>query len=159
VLRRRQCLASLYSCGSVSGLLSSVLPGARGWFGKLATIAETQWRQDWIDTPSKRSLLEWRLPKRPPKLLPFLVNNYGTEYKAAAEGLAAAKRVTRGAGPEALATVKQIRFGASEIIACGLTAFCVCTSNRMHACSPVDVCDCPHVSATVHMCVFATTWG
>ena len=108
------CLASLYSCGSVSGLLSAVLPGTRGWFGKLEAIAETQWRPDWVSNPSKASLLPWRLPAHPPKLLPILVNNYGTEYKAAAEGLQVAKRATRGAGAAALATVKQIRFGASQ---------------------------------------------
>ena len=108
------CLASLYSCGSVSGLLSSVLPGERGWLGKHEAVSSVQWRDDWVQNPSKQSLLAWRLPKPKPRLLPILVNNYGTEYKAAADGLEAAKRATRGAGAEALHTVKQIRFGASQ---------------------------------------------
>ena len=37
------CQASLYSCGSVYGLLNSVLPGESGWFGKHARISKKQW--------------------------------------------------------------------------------------------------------------------
>lgn len=110
------CLASLYSCGSISGLLSAVLPGVKGWFGKHALIAGTQWHPEWVADSNKQGLLSWRLPKDPPKLLPILVNNYGVEYKAADEGLNAAKRATRGAGAALLHDNKQIRFGASQFL-------------------------------------------
>jgi len=69
------CQASLYSCGSVYGLLTSVLPGENGWFGKHARISNKQWsgKTDLAPEP------EWRLPKDQPKLLPILITNYDQE--------------------------------------------------------------------------------
>lgn len=68
--------ASLYSCGSVFGLLTSVLPGATGWFGKLERIANKQWPAAGLG-PDKGWWTAWRLPKHAPRLLPFMVTNYG----------------------------------------------------------------------------------
>lgn len=70
------CQASLYSCGSVYGLLHSVLPGKGGWFGKHKRIADKQWSQA---HPIDARYEIWRLPKDVPKLLPILINNYGLE--------------------------------------------------------------------------------
>ena len=67
------CQASLYSCGSVYGLLTSVLPGENGWFGKHARISNKQWTGNTDLEP------EWRLPKDQPKLLPILITNYDRE--------------------------------------------------------------------------------
>ena len=67
------CQASLYSCGSVYGLLTSVLPGENGWFGKHARISNKQWSSNTDLAP------EWRLPKDQPKLLPILITNYDRE--------------------------------------------------------------------------------
>jgi hypothetical protein len=72
------CTAGLYSCGSIYGLLSSVLTGPTGWLVKHSEIANKQWGRD------SRDPLDYRLPKRPPKLLPILVNNYACTNKPAA---------------------------------------------------------------------------
>jgi len=74
------CQASLYSCGSIYGMLTSVLPGPNGWFGKHTRLAAEQWA-DKTD-----EYISWRLPREPPKLLPILVNNYGMEIVTTKEG-------------------------------------------------------------------------
>jgi len=71
-------MASLYSCGSVFGLLTTVLPGEKGWFGKHRAITEAWDRElaesdeDGIDDGFELCML----PAQPPTLLPFLVQNY-----------------------------------------------------------------------------------
>lgn len=70
------CNASLYSAGSVQGLLSSVLPGDDGWLGLHKKITE-KWR-DASGAPKAEveSLKEWLLPQTAPYLLPIMVSNY-----------------------------------------------------------------------------------
>lgn len=70
------CIASVYSCGSVYGLLTSVLTGPKGWLKRHERIAEAQW--DRQNEPTER-LKPWRLPAKPPKLLPILGNNYSVD--------------------------------------------------------------------------------
>jgi len=71
------CCASLYSCGSVAGLLNNVLPGTKGWLGKHAVISQVQYNPVWI--AENANMLAHRLPEQKPKLLPILVNSYGLE--------------------------------------------------------------------------------
>ena len=87
------CQASLYSCGSVYGLLTSVLPGEGGWFGKHERISKKQWSGGLDDDDLAP---EWRLPKDQPKLLPILITNYEREVL------------------QADAEKKQIRFAPSQ---------------------------------------------
>ena len=70
------CNASLYSCGSIYGLLETVLPGQEGWLGAHKRFAE-QWGPVWEQTEMGKRLLPFCLPRTPPKLLPILVTNYG----------------------------------------------------------------------------------
>merc|ERR1711998_330146 len=70
------CMASLYSAGTVQGLLSSVLPGENGWLGLHEKITK-QWRDANGDPKAEvASLAEWLLPRTAPYLLPFMVSNY-----------------------------------------------------------------------------------
>ena len=94
------CQASLYSCGSVYGLLTSVLPGEGGWFGKHERISKKQWYND--DLPP-----EWRLPKNQPKLLPILVTNYDREVKQAERGKSTEKKQIRFAPSQFLFTLRK----------------------------------------------------
>jgi cellulose biosynthesis protein BcsQ len=88
------CQASLYSCGSVYGLLTSVLPGENGWFGKHERISKKQadpnFEPDDLAGPAP---LEWRLPKNQPKLLPILVTNHAREVMPAESGKPAEKQI------------------------------------------------------------------
>lgn len=70
------CMTSLYSCGSVYGLLTSVLTGPNGWLKNHERIAGAQW--DPQNELTER-LKQWRLPAKPPKLLPILGNNYSVD--------------------------------------------------------------------------------
>ena len=70
------CMASLYSAGSVEGMLSSVLPGDDGWLGLHKKISE-KWRDaSGAPKPEVASLKEWLLPQTAPELLPIMVSNY-----------------------------------------------------------------------------------
>ena len=70
------CMASLYSAGSVEGMLSSVLPGDDGWLGLHKKISE-KWRDaSGAPKPEVASLKEWLLPQTAPYLLPIMVSNY-----------------------------------------------------------------------------------
>ena len=66
--------ASLYSCASVHGLLSTVLSGAEGWLKKFNDLSRQQWEPRYIR--DDKDLVNWRFPKDPVKVLPFLINNY-----------------------------------------------------------------------------------
>ena len=73
------CQAGLYSAGSIHGLLNTVLPGRRGWFGVHKTITN-HWREpDGTPNQEAASSHQWLLPPQPPKLLPILITNYGLE--------------------------------------------------------------------------------
>ncbi len=76
------CNAALYSAGSIHGLLSTVLPGRRGWFGTHNEITE-HWRdQDGNPSQEEREAVrsaQWLLPAESPKLLPILITNYALE--------------------------------------------------------------------------------
>lgn len=65
--------------GSIYGLFETVLPGPWGWLGAQKRFAEKQWDPRWEKSDIGSRLLRFRLPKEPPKLLPILVTNYGTE--------------------------------------------------------------------------------
>lgn len=76
------CMASLYSAGSVSGLLTSVLPGEEGWLGLHDKITH-RWREaDGTPKAEIAGLKEWLLPASPPVLLPILVSNYPMGLKS-----------------------------------------------------------------------------
>ena len=73
------CQAGLYSAGSVHGLLNTVLPGPRGWFGA-HKIINSRWRDETGEPITEAvNSRQWLLPKVPPKLLPILITNYGLE--------------------------------------------------------------------------------
>ena len=70
------CMASLYSAGSIKGLLSSVLPGEDGWLGLHEKITD-RWREEDGEPKAEiAGLKEWLLPATAPVLLPILVSNY-----------------------------------------------------------------------------------
>ena len=70
------CMASLYSAGSIEGLLSSVLPGDDGWLGLHEKITH-RWREEGGEPKAEiAGLKEWLLPATAPVLLPILVSNY-----------------------------------------------------------------------------------
>ena len=70
------CMASLYSAGSIKGLLSSVLPGDDGWLGLHEKITH-RWREEGGEPKAEiAGLKEWLLPATAPVLLPILVSNY-----------------------------------------------------------------------------------
>jgi cellulose biosynthesis protein BcsQ len=81
---------SIYSCGSVHGLLTSVLTGEEGWLKKHEAIVDYQ-KKKVKKREADDDIMEWLLPASPPKMLPILVNNYsldtykGKEYMHLAE--------------------------------------------------------------------------
>ncbi|KAL1506926.1 hypothetical protein AB1Y20_007790 [Prymnesium parvum] len=85
------CNASLYSCGSIYGLLTTVLPGQAGWLGFHQRLAAHQWDPAWASALSS-TMLPFRLPKDPPQLLPILVTNYGMELRHTVAASSSAKR-------------------------------------------------------------------
>ena len=100
------CMASLYSAGSVAGLLSSVLPGDDGWLGLHDKITR-RWREDDGEPKAEiAGLREWLLPSSPPVLLPILVSNYPMGLKSDSmkcEPIPGARRRRGGAQPPSLA--------------------------------------------------------
>ncbi len=76
------CMASLYSAGSISGLLTSVLPGEEGWLGLHEKISK-RWREADLEPKAEiASLKEWLLPAGAPQLLPIMVSNYAMGLKS-----------------------------------------------------------------------------
>ena len=76
------CMASLYSAGSISGLLTSVLPGENGWLGLHEKITK-QWHDDeFKPKPEVAKLHDWLLPTTAPQLLPIMVSNYAMGLKS-----------------------------------------------------------------------------
>ena len=76
------CLPSLYSAGSIHGLLTTVLPGKKGWLGVHRTITDHWYEENGMVKEEEAEAEEnpdWLLPKDPPKLLPILINNYPLE--------------------------------------------------------------------------------
>ena len=76
--------------GSIYGLFETVLPGPAGWLGAQKRLAEQQWDPLWEKRDIASRMLRFRLPKEPPKLLPILVTNYGTENEDIDKVVAAA---------------------------------------------------------------------
>ena len=70
------CMASLYSAGSIAGLLTSVLPGENGWLGLHAKITKEWYDEQFNVKPEVMELRDWLLPATPPQLLPIMVSNY-----------------------------------------------------------------------------------
>ena len=70
---------SIYSCGSVHGLLTSVLTGDKGWLKKHADIVAHQQDVEDESEDRKKAITPWHLPTAPPKMLPILVNNYSRD--------------------------------------------------------------------------------
>ena len=78
------CMASLYSAGSVNGLLSTVLPGNDGWLGIHDKITKLWRESDDNRTPKTlvRGLEDWMLPATAPQLLPIMISNYPMGFKS-----------------------------------------------------------------------------
>lgn len=109
------CNASLYSCGSVYGLLETVLPGDDGWFGFHTRLSNKHWDGVWEKSTIGQRLLPFRLPREPPQLLPILVNNYGLQ--ASAELFASALGNKRRKMEEPVGeTVKHVYFQPSQFV-------------------------------------------
>ena len=91
------CMASLYSAGSIAGLLTSVLPGENGWLGLHAKITK-EWHDEQFNVkPEVMELRNWLLPATPPQLLPIMVSNYamgepGEDMKAEPKIIGARKK-------------------------------------------------------------------
>jgi len=112
------CIASPYSCGSVYGLLTSILPGPEGWLGKHDLISRVQWDPKWEAEEKNEGYLPFRLPRVAPKLLPILVTNYGIEVvEVSPEPEPPTGKVNLSPeAPEPHAPTKQIGFSASQFI-------------------------------------------
>ena len=92
------CLASLYSAGSIAGLLTSVLPGDDGWLGLHAKITAL-WRDKDNGLEPKADfadLADWLLPKTAPALLPITVSNYAMGLKSESMKMEPARPAKRG---------------------------------------------------------------
>lgn len=120
------CQAALYSAGSVHGLLSTVLPGRKGWFGLHRKITD-HWRDPTSGRPreDEKEAVEhekWLLPKSSPKLLPFLINNYMLEEKPGSIDLAgmpspsASKKRTKKAATGEYNEPEVMKFSASQFV-------------------------------------------
>jgi len=116
------CQAALYSAGSVHGLLSTVLPGRRGWLGVHATIT-AQWRDE-NGRPNEEereatTSEDWLLPKDPPKLLPILIMNYPLEARTDAPGASSGGKRKKPATRPATADPSDelvMKFSASQFV-------------------------------------------
>lgn len=71
--------ASLYSAVSVHGVLTSIMSGENGWLSKHEKLANVQWDPAYIERHPHME--NWRLPREPTRMLPFLVNNYPREQE------------------------------------------------------------------------------
>ena len=115
------CNASLYSCGSIYGLLKTVLPGNEGWLGAHKRLVQKQWDPQWEQSENGQQLLPFRLPSSPPTLLPILVTNYGMEMqdgsasvlKAATSG---AKKKARLDPATRVPSLPSMRFQPSQFV-------------------------------------------
>ena len=105
------CNASLYSCGSIYGLFETVLPGKEGWLGAQKRFADKQWEPNWEQSEEGQELIPFRLPKKPPTLLPILVTNYGMEAPTSAELLSRKRRA-----PGSDLNARTVRFQPSQFV-------------------------------------------